>query len=69
MTEDRRQILTMLAEGKITTEEADRLLAAFDRAAPRRRRSRDVRAVTCVWKSTGTMMEEIARSASTSAFR
>jgi len=29
MSEDRRQILDMLAEGKITTDEADRLLAAM----------------------------------------
>jgi SHOCT-like domain len=29
MTEDRRQILDMLAEKKITTEEADRLIAAL----------------------------------------
>jgi len=31
MSDDRRSILTMLAEGKITTEEAERLLAALDR--------------------------------------
>lgn len=30
MNENRRQILEMLAAGKITTEEADRLLAALD---------------------------------------
>jgi len=29
MSEDRRRILAMLAEGKITTEEADRLLSAL----------------------------------------
>jgi hypothetical protein len=35
MSEDRRQILNMLAEGKITAEEADRLLSALaSRAAP-----------------------------------
>jgi hypothetical protein len=32
MTESRRQILKMLAEGKITTDEADQLLAAAERA-------------------------------------
>ena len=31
--EDRRQILAMLAEGKINAEEAERLLAALDRPA------------------------------------
>ncbi|HET9160130.1 MAG TPA: hypothetical protein VFN88_05915 [Caulobacteraceae bacterium] len=31
MTEDRRQILQMLAEGKITADEAERLLNALDR--------------------------------------
>ena len=31
MNEDRRSILAMLAEGKITADEADRLLAALDR--------------------------------------
>lgn len=31
MSEDRRSILTMLAEGKITADEADRLLAALER--------------------------------------
>jgi hypothetical protein len=31
--EDRRQILVMLAEGKITAEEAERLLAALDQPA------------------------------------
>ena len=30
MNEDRRQILQMLAEGKITTDEAERLLVALD---------------------------------------
>jgi hypothetical protein len=30
MTENRRQVLEMLATGKITAEEADRLLAALD---------------------------------------
>jgi hypothetical protein len=34
MGEDRRRILGMLAEGKITTEEAERLLSAMDRTAP-----------------------------------
>jgi hypothetical protein len=34
MSEDRRRILSMLAEGKITTEEAERLLSAMDRTAP-----------------------------------
>jgi hypothetical protein len=32
MNDDRRSILNMLAEGKITADEAERLLAAFDRA-------------------------------------
>jgi hypothetical protein len=36
MTEDRRRILSLLAEGKITTEEADRLLAAMDRTTQAR---------------------------------
>jgi len=31
MSEDRRSILTMLSEGKITPDEADRLLAALER--------------------------------------
>ena len=37
MNDDRRSILQMLAEGKITADEAERLLTAFDRpeAAPR----------------------------------
>ncbi len=30
MSEDRRQVLQMLAEGKITAEEAERLLSALD---------------------------------------
>ncbi|HEY2050096.1 MAG TPA: hypothetical protein VGH03_12195 [Caulobacteraceae bacterium] len=34
MSEDRRRILAMLAEGKITLEEAERLIAALDRAPP-----------------------------------
>ncbi|HEX4741854.1 MAG TPA: hypothetical protein VH353_11030 [Caulobacteraceae bacterium] len=34
MSEDRRRILAMLAEGKITTEEAERLLSALDRPTP-----------------------------------
>jgi hypothetical protein len=33
MNEDRRQILQMLAEGKINAEEAERLLAALERSA------------------------------------
>ncbi|WP_297697315.1 hypothetical protein [Phenylobacterium sp.] len=33
MNEDRRSILQMLAEGKITADEAERLLAALDRRA------------------------------------
>jgi hypothetical protein len=32
MSDDRRSILQMLAEGKITTDEAERLLAALDRS-------------------------------------
>ncbi|HEV2363678.1 MAG TPA: hypothetical protein VGS12_05705 [Caulobacteraceae bacterium] len=31
MNEDRRRVLAMLAEGKITTDEAERLLAALER--------------------------------------
>lgn len=34
MTDDRRSILDMLASGKITADEAERLLAALERAAP-----------------------------------
>lgn len=34
MNEDRRSILDMLARGQITADEAERLLAALDRAAP-----------------------------------
>jgi hypothetical protein len=34
MNDDRRSILQMLAEGKITTDEAERLLSALDRADP-----------------------------------
>jgi hypothetical protein len=34
VNEQRRDILLMLAEGKITTEEADQLLAALDRDQP-----------------------------------
>jgi polyhydroxyalkanoate synthesis regulator phasin len=34
MGEERRQILEMLAEGKITSEEAERLLDALEREAP-----------------------------------
>lgn len=34
MNEDRRSILQMLAEGKITADEAERLLSALDRSAP-----------------------------------
>jgi len=34
MNDDRRSILQMLAEGKITADEAERLLAALDRAEP-----------------------------------
>jgi hypothetical protein len=32
MNEERRRILTLLAEGKITADEAERLLAALDRS-------------------------------------
>ena len=35
MSEDRRSILTMLSEGKITPDEADRLLGALDREPAR----------------------------------
>lgn len=34
MNDDRRAILQMLAEGKITADEAERLLAALDRSGP-----------------------------------
>jgi hypothetical protein len=34
MNDDRRSILQMLAEGKITADEAERLLAALDRSDP-----------------------------------
>jgi len=34
MNEDRRSILDMLAAGKITADEAERLLSALDRAPP-----------------------------------
>jgi hypothetical protein len=34
MSEQRRQILAMLAEGKVTAEEAERLIAALERDAP-----------------------------------
>src|SRR3569623_1726572 len=34
MNDDRRSILEMLAAGKITADEAERLLAALDRSAP-----------------------------------
>ena len=34
MSEDRRQILGMLAEGKITADEAERLIAALGQATP-----------------------------------
>ena len=42
MNEQRRQILEMLAEGKINAEEAERLLAALDRedGAPTPRKGR-----------------------------
>lgn len=33
MNDDRRQILDMLSQGKITTDEAERLLSALDRPA------------------------------------
>ena len=36
MNEDRRQILQMLAEGKVTADEAERLIAALDRDGPTR---------------------------------
>lgn len=34
MNDDRRSILQMLAEGKITADEAERLLSALDRSRP-----------------------------------
>jgi hypothetical protein len=35
MTEQRREILQMLSEGKVTAEEADQLIAALERDQPR----------------------------------
>jgi len=37
MNDDRRSILEMLAAGKITADEAERLLSALDRSAPAER--------------------------------
>jgi len=34
MNEDRKRILALLAEGKITTDEAERLIAALERSNP-----------------------------------
>jgi hypothetical protein len=34
MSEDRKRILGLLAEGKITADEADRLISALQRPAP-----------------------------------
>jgi hypothetical protein len=34
MADDRKRILALLAEGKITADEADRLISALERAAP-----------------------------------
>ncbi|THD77448.1 MAG: hypothetical protein E7812_16105 [Phenylobacterium sp.] len=39
MTDDRRSILQMLAEGKINADEAERLLTALDRSEPAPRAS------------------------------
>ncbi|MGC5562262.1 SHOCT-like domain-containing protein [Streptomyces sp. FR-108] len=36
MNEERRQVLEMLAEGKITTDEAERLIDALERERPER---------------------------------
>jgi hypothetical protein len=41
MSENRRKILDMLANQKITTDEAERLLAALDKEPPAATRSRD----------------------------
>ena len=35
MNEDRKRVLTLLSEGKITADEAERLLNALDSAAPK----------------------------------
>ena len=42
MNEDRRRILAMLAEGKISADEAERLIAALDRPYPQAGGSRAV---------------------------
>ena len=34
MNDNRRQILDMLAQGKLTADEAERLIAALERNAP-----------------------------------
>ena len=59
MNEDRKRILGLLAEGKITADEAERLIAALERrtpvpeaAIPGRPAARD-RSI-CAWKSTRT---------------
>jgi hypothetical protein len=44
MNEDRRSILQMLAAGKITAEDAERLLTALDRSAPAAPRFESARA-------------------------
>ena len=43
MSENRRQILDMLAQGKITADEAERLIAALEKRAARRRAADETR--------------------------
>ncbi|BCY12076.1 DUF2089 domain-containing protein [Actinoplanes sp. L3-i22] len=43
MNEQRKDILDMLAEGKITADEAEQLIAALDRSRPANATSSDVR--------------------------
>ncbi len=53
MNEQRRQILQMLAEGKITADEAERLIDALEREQPESppgpRPARNPDPNTCAW--------------------
>ena len=53
MNEQRRQILQMLAEGKITTDEAERLMTPSNESSPNPRReprpARNPDPGTCAW--------------------
>jgi len=53
MNEQRRQILQMLSEGKITADEAERLIDAVNENSPNRhrepRRARNPDQSTCAW--------------------